>query len=254
MWATPMAHGGGMNADCSKTYGNLGAVLAQMHRPLRSALMHGYDQAHARAELAAVFMAGACDVQLCVDSDIGFDAQWYLAHVLPLASRGCDIVLAPYQARTQAGWALDIGATPDAPRRIDRSLGEPLIDVLGGGMGAVQITRRAYETMALAHPELAYESVQNGSSFDLFSCAIHPLGDPPIRRRRGEDYSFFGRARAVGLTVWCHAGWQVTHAGITANLLAEISAAQENEKSPAPSGQGAGPSSDYSPTESTALR
>ena len=172
--------------------------------------VHGFDQAQAHDELFARFQADRRFEQcLCLDSDIMVPPELVVA-VCTLEE---PILIAPYEMRGadkdaeeagQTTWAIDVlGETSLAEVRE----GKQMMAVAGGGFGFVLIKRKALEAMFARYVDVPgyvwtshYEAHPGLPVCGLCTPLVteHPEGSG-VQRRRGDDNSFFARARMSGL-------------------------------------------------------
>jgi hypothetical protein len=143
---------------------------------------------HARNELGGAFMASGCERLLMIDADIG----WKVDTVLRMLDRKSDFVGgAPPHRRlnlplvTKA--ALDGRPNPERFARDyavrltdeDRSRGSKtrsdngFIEVGAVGTAFLMLTRRVFESIALANPDLKYRSKEKFDSYAFFNPYVY---------------------------------------------------------------------------------
>jgi hypothetical protein len=230
--ATTMPIGGGMQGPTIAMVTEMRTRFAAHGVRWNFIPSHGGDQAHARAELVALFQhRSGCDDLLLLDADISFPAHW-LDEVLCRVDE--DLVIGPYPSRTQDSWALDVD-----DGKVEKVEGLRMLEVAGAGLGCVRVRRHVLETLQRAFPALEYESdnvlLGDGprSAWDLFLQIImerrervnvlpNSSTERIVRRRRSEDMSFFQRARRCGFRPMVLVDMPVVHDGKRGDLAAEL--------------------------------
>lgn len=185
--------------------------------------------AAARNELAAEFLASGCSDMLFVDDDMG----WKPKDVLRLLASEQHVVGGVGRKKTNTPderpdtWCCRFA--PDSEPRQDEM---GAVEALGVGTGFIKISRRAFETIAAAHPELRRpgpDSMSPAAREKLFR--FFQFTDDGARAM-SEDFAFCELWRAQGGTIWADPTIELVHVGdkeFTGSFAVLMQAAPEQE-------------------------
>lgn len=164
----------------------------------------------ARNELAAEFLASEFSDLLWIDDDMG----WKAGDVVRLLASDKDLIggvgrkkTATLDARAET-WCCRF--LPDADLRQDEM---GAVEVLGVGTGFAKVSRRVFETIATAHPELKRPAPDSMSpaAREKMHRFFHFLDDGS--RSVSEDFAFCELWRSLGGTIWADPTIELVHVG-----------------------------------------
>lgn len=152
-----------------------------------------------RNVLAAEFLKSDCTHLLFIDTDLIFSPE----HVARLVSHGKDIVAGLYpKKQRKLAWVCNMiaGEEPDE---------NGLQRIAYAGTGFLMISRRVFERMIEAYPEIAYrpDAGEDDDKWDLFPVGVHK------GRYLSEDWFFCQRALDLGFDVWADTRVVLKHVG-----------------------------------------
>lgn len=152
-----------------------------------------------RNVLAAEFLKSDCTHLLFIDTDLIFSPE----HVARLVSHDKDIVAGLYpKKQRKLAWVCNMiaGEEPDE---------NGLQRIAYAGTGFLMISRRVFERMIEAYPQIAYrpDAGEEGDKWDLFPVGVHN------GRYLSEDWFFCQRALELGFDVWADTRVVLKHVG-----------------------------------------
>lgn len=162
------------------------------------------DLPDARAVSVAAFIKSGATHLVHVDNDV----CWQTGGLLRLVDAGVGMVGGVYPKRCDP---LDFPVRFIPEREelwADTETGLLEVEAIPGGF--VCMTRETIDRMIAAYPETRFRSTRYGSEDEL-----HALYEPMFidGRRRGEDYAFCYRWRAIGGKVWADPEIHMAHIG-----------------------------------------
>lgn len=193
-------HDGRVGVETVRALLNERGAAALLGLDLQVALLPGCSLITlARNQLAADFLASACDRLMFVDGDVA----WEPGDLIKTAMRPVDVVGGAYRyKKPEEGYPvqwLDRAELWDDPLT-------GLLEVASVPGGFLAISRAALERLREAHPDRAY--VHEGQAFHAFFHA--PVKDGVIW---GEDTAFCADWRALGGQVWLDPYLMLSHVG-----------------------------------------
>lgn len=200
-------------------------------------LSHNPSINRARNVMAGMFLRSDCTHLLFLDGDIGFDSEQVIDLIRRMvADSTLAIIGAPYPKR-EINWsavaaAAGRGFGKDNPQELEKFSGSFAMELLDPtasfrldapvelaklGTALMVIRRDVIESLARAHPELAYRPNPadrlSGHVGEELVALFHPLIEPETRQLLSDDYAFCRRARDAGFRIWMAPWMRTSHTG-----------------------------------------
>ena len=169
-----------------------------------------------RNDILEAFWQSDCTHLLCIDSDLGWEAD----APLRLLNYDVDIVAGVYPARRNSDTIPKYTFIPmlNDDHAVKQHDQKPLIGMQGVPAGFMMISRECIKKMRDFYPEKKYTGSNN---FDSAYCFFNTeLRDGSMW---GEDYIFCKNAIEAGIEIWCDPMLQFVHAGVSGSLSEMLS-------------------------------